>query len=159
MNHWFAPLCSMVLAASISFAADVNRDVLAALSQPNLTLRRHTAEVPRCVMQALRRWMPMRFVMVDEGRPFPPVSDIRRTGDGQFRLLFFSQLSPQQMVLCFEDNASLGRSYRAFFFSKRDGKCVVDQQFSLDRRVRSIKDLRAALVAASSPKSAITPER
>ena len=89
--------------------------------------------------------MQRPFIMVNSGQSFPPVTDIRHTGDGQFRLVFFSELSPETTLLCFEDNASLGRSYRAFFFSRLADKCVVTHQFAFGRPVRSLNELRSAI--------------
>jgi hypothetical protein len=121
------------------------------LSRDDLELRHSAKEIPTCIRQALRRWMQRPFVIVDSDRSFPPVTNIRHSGDGRFRLFFFSELSPETTLVCFEDNASLGISQRAFFFSKRGNECVVKYQFALKRPVRSIKEARAAIIESAIP--------
>jgi hypothetical protein len=116
------------------------------LSHDGLELRHRAKEIPACIRQALRRWMHRPFAIVNSDELFPPVTDIRHSGDGRFRLSFFSELSPETTLVCFEDNASLGISNRAFFFSKRGNECVVKYQFALKRPVRSIKEARAAII-------------
>jgi hypothetical protein len=109
------------------------------LSRDGLELRHSAKEIPACILRALRRWMHRPFAIVNLDESFPPVTDIRHSGDGRFRLFFFSELSPGTTLVCFEDDASLGVSQRAFFFSRRGNECVLKDQFALKRPVRSIK--------------------
>ena len=146
-----------ILAATLSILVLFSSDVVAeeqssvkhavrALSRDGFELRHSAKEIPVCIRQALRRWMQRPFVIVDSDESFPPVTSIRHTGDGRFRLFFFSKLSREMTLVCFEDNASLGISHRAFFFSQRGNECVVKYQFALRRPVRSIKEVRAAII-------------
>lgn len=141
-------LVAGILTRSVGFCADQSRVdyALGELSRENAELRRDAKEIPACVLMALRQWVQIPFVMIDWGQSFPPLRDIRHAGDGQFRLLFFSKLSPKTTLLCFQDNASIGRAYRAVFIFGRRGKCVVKGEFSLGRPVRSIEDVRAAII-------------
>jgi hypothetical protein len=148
MKRFGAILLILVLMSS-GVIADEQSSVKRAvteLSRDGLELRRSAKEIPACVLQALRRWMHRPFAIVNSDESFPPVTDIRHSGDGRFRLFFFSELSPETTLVCFEDDASLGISQRAFFFSKRGNECVVKYQFALRRPVRSIKEVRAAII-------------
>lgn len=148
MKIFVATLLILVLTSS-GLMADEHSSVERAvgeLSRDGLELRHSAKEIPDCILQALRRWMQRPFVIVDSDESFPPVTDLRHTGDGRFRLFFFSKLSRETTLVCFEDNASLGISNHAFFFSKRGNKCAVKYQFALRRPVRSIKEARAAII-------------
>src|SRR5437588_516251 len=107
----------VIVTSSVGFCADQPSVdyALGELSRKNLKLLHNTRQIPACGLSALRKWVQIPFVMVDWGQSFPPVTDIRHTGDLQFRLLFFSKLSPQTNLLCLEENASIGRAYLAVF--------------------------------------------
>lgn len=147
-----AILIAGVLTRTVGFCADQPRVsfALGELSRENTELRHEAKEIPACVLMALREWVQTPFVMIDWGQSFPPLRDIRHAGDGQFRLLFVSKLSPETTLLCFQDNASIGRAYRALFIFERRGKCVVKDEFSLGRPVWSIKEARAAIIENAS---------
>lgn len=134
--------CSTALPAT----QDSVHQLLRALPHEPVELRRSVNEIPPCVLLALRRWMQRPFILINWNESFPPLTDIRHAGDGQFRLLFFSRLSPSSTLLCFQDNGGIGRSYRAFLFSKRDGRCVVKHEASFAGPVWSIKELRVAII-------------
>ena len=153
MKIFVAILPILVLISSGVVADEQSRvkRAVSALSRAGLELRHSATEIPICIRQALRRWMHRPFVIVDFDKSFPPVTDIRHSGDGRFRLFFFSELSPETTLVCFEDNASLGISQRAFFFSRRGNECVVKDQFALKRPVRSIKELRTAIIESIQP--------
>jgi hypothetical protein len=153
MRIFVAILPILVLTSSGALAdeqSNVKRAV-SDLSRDGLELRHRAKEIPACTLQALRRWMQRPFAIVDSSQSFPPVTEISHTGDGRFRLFFFSELSPETTLICFEDNASLGISNRAFFFSKRGKECVVKYEFALRRPVRSIKEVRAAIIETLQP--------
>jgi hypothetical protein len=148
MRIFVAILSILTLMSSAAVAGEQSnvKRAVNELSRGDLELRRSAKEIPACILQALRRWMHVPFVIVDSDKSFPPVTSIRHAGDGRFRLFFFSELSPETTLVCFEDNASLGVSNRAFFFSKRGNECVVKYQFALRRPVRSIEEVRTAII-------------
>ena len=120
MKIRLAALIGIFVTASAAFCSGERGSreyALAAISHEGIKLQHDSEKISPCVLRAQRQWMQRPFIMVNSGQSFPPVTDIRHTGDGQFRLVFFSELSPETTLLCFEDNASLGRSYRAFLFS------------------------------------------
>lgn len=153
MRVFVVILSILILISSAAVAGEQSKvkPAVSELSRGGLELRHSAREIPACILQALRRWMHRPFVIVDSDKSFPPVTSIRHSGDGRFRLFFFSELSPETTLVCFEDNASLGVSNRAFFFSKRGNECVVKYQFALRRPVRSIKEARAAIIDSVNP--------
>jgi hypothetical protein len=129
---------------SLNQAPDIP-NVMELLSDVSLPMQRRVAEVPSCVMRALRHWYQKPFILVEQGQDFPKLQDIRRAGDGRFRLLFFSELKDDTAVLCFEDHSSLGTTHRAIILRRNRSKCSVVIDFAFDLPLSSIEELRVAI--------------
>lgn len=139
-------LCSLAfIASSVASERQPIHDAVAELDSRSLILQRKSADIPPCVLRGLRRVVKVPFTFVDWNHALPKVAGIARSGDGQFRLLFFTRISPTHTLLCFEDNASIGVTYRAMFFRERDGKCTIRQQHFFGKPVHSIPELIAAI--------------
>src|SRR5437868_15039685 len=122
-----AKISSIVCIFSFAFAAvagdnQPSQTVRARLKK-NSKLRYEAAELEPCILQGLRRWTHSNFVIINWGQTFPPIKDIRHSGDGQYRMLFFSRLSTDTTLVCFQNNTGIGAAYHALFFSRRGERC------------------------------------
>lgn len=127
--------------------------VMQLLSDGPGPLQRKLANVPSCVLRGLRHWYEKPFVFVEKGQSFPEIRDIRRAGDGRFRLLFFAELKNGNSVLSFEDHTSLGITHRAVIFRRDRGHCSVVTDFAFDLPLNSLDQLRVAINTQKNERS------
>jgi hypothetical protein len=146
MKSWIA-VCFFVTCLTTS-AADRKAldETIRMLSKEQAQLKYDAKEIPACVLQGLGRWTQTRFIIINWNESFPPVEDIRHTGDGQYRMLFFAKLSPDKTLLCFQNNTGIGAAYHGLVFVGQNKTCDVMYQFTFAGPVWSMEDLRSAII-------------
>lgn len=137
--------CCMTWAEASHDQRDQAATVIQFLSDSPGPIRRTTADLPKCILRGLARWYEIPFVLIEKGEEFPKLKDIRRAGDGRFRLLFFSELKGGKSVLCFEDHTSLGVTNRALIFNHDRNRCTVFTDFAFGSPLDSIGQLQSAI--------------